>query len=375
MTLAIKLFSVLLNIIYFFFKLFPTGKKVTMLSRQSDTPSKEFLMIEEKLREKDNAVKVVKLCRTLDGGIASSLTNKFKYGLHMFTQMYNIATSQVILLDSYCIAASLLKHKKSLTVIQMWHSMGTMKKFGYTSLDSEEGTKSEIARAMTMHENYDYVFASAEAYKEHLAKGFNVDINKIVTMPLPRLDMLKSDDYKRKTKNAIYEIYPELKEKPVILYCPTFRKDEGEFQLALNKLINCVDFSKYNFVVKLHPLSKIALNDKIIQAEEFSSFDLFFVSDYVISDYSCIVYEAAVLNLPIYFYNFDMGRYLKNRGLAIDYYKELPGIISPEPKEITEAIESGKYDMKRLASFRDKYIRDTASATGDIADFILKFVK
>lgn len=81
------------------------------------------------------------------------------------------------------------------------------------------------------------------------------------------------------------------------------------------------------------------------------------------------------MNLPIYFYNFDMGRYLKNRGLAIDYYKELPGIISPEPKEITEAIESGKYDMKRLASFRDKYIRDTASATGDIADFILKFVK
>ena len=68
MTLAIKLFSVLLNIIYFFFKLFPAGKKVTMLSRQSDTPSKEFLMIEEKLREKDNAVKVVKLCRTLDGG-------------------------------------------------------------------------------------------------------------------------------------------------------------------------------------------------------------------------------------------------------------------------------------------------------------------
>lgn len=192
MTLAIKLFSVLLNIIYFFFKLFPAGKKVTMLSRQSDTPSKEFLMIEEKLREKDNAVKVVKLCRTLDGGIASSLTNKFKYGLHMFTQMYNIATSQVILLDSYCIAASLLKHKKSLTVIQMWHSMGTMKKFGYTSLDSEEGTKSEIARAMKMHENYDYVFASAEAYKEHLAKGFNVDINKIVTMPLPRLDMLKN---------------------------------------------------------------------------------------------------------------------------------------------------------------------------------------
>lgn len=375
MILAIKILNVILNIIYFFMKLLPARKKVTMLSRQSDAPSKEFLMIEEEIKKKDNAVKVVKLCRTLDGGIASSFINKLKYGLHMFTQMYHIATSQVILLDSYCIVASMLKHKKGLTIIQMWHSMGTMKKFGYTSLDSEEGTKSEIARAMKMHENYDYVFASAEAYKEHLAKGFNADINKIVTMPLPRLDLLKSGEYKRKTRKELYESYPELKEKPVILYCPTFRKDEREFQAALDKLIKCVDFSKYNFVVKLHPLSKTEVDGRIIQAEQFSSFDLFFVSDYVISDYSCIVYEAAVLNLPLYFYNFDMELYLENRGLAIDYYRELPGVISPEPKEIIEAIESGKYDMKRLASFRDKYIRDTESAACDIADFILNFTR
>ena len=59
---------------------------------------------------------------------------------------------------------------------------------------------------------------------------------------------------------------------------------------------------------------------------KFSTFDmLFLLPTLVISDYSCIVYEAAFLGIPVYFYNFDMDKYLKERGLAIDYYKEIPG--------------------------------------------------
>lgn len=375
MIFAIKTFTVLLNIIYFFIKLLPSCKKVTMLSRQSNTASGDFLMVERELKKRDDSVKVVKLCKTLDGGVNSSFPSKLKYGFHMLNQMYHIATSRVILLDSYCIVASLLKHKRNLTVIQMWHSMGTMKKFGYTALDSEEGSRSELAYAMKMHRNYDYAFASADAYKDHLAKGFDMDKEKIVTMPLPRLDLLKSIEYKEQTKAKIYNKYHKLKEKPVILYCPTFRKDERAFQDALNKLISCIDFEKYNFVVKLHPLSKAKVNEEIIQAEEFSSFDMLFAADYIISDYSCIVYEAAALNLPLYFYNFDMDIYLKNRGLAVDYYAELPGIISSKPEDIISAIENGAYDMDELKAFKNKYIRDTENAAGDIADFILRFVK
>ena len=38
---------------------------------------------------------------------------------------------------------------------------------------------------------------------------------------------------------------------------------------------------------------------------------MLFVADYVISDYSCIVYEAAVRDIPLYFYNYDMEEYIK----------------------------------------------------------------
>lgn len=374
MILIIKIGRLLLNVLYWFIKLIPTQKKVTMISRQSNTPSMEFEAIRSKMHEKYPEVKVVMLCRTLDGGVASTIGNKIKYGFHMLTQMVHIASSAVVLLDSYCIAASILNHKKSLTVIQMWHSMGTMKKFGYTALDTEEGTKRELAVAMRMHHNYDYVFASAEAYKDHLAKGFHCEIEKIHTMPLPRLDFLKDAEYAEKIRRKIYRVYPELQEKPTIVYCPTFRKDEEEFEKALAQLVSAVDQKKYNLVVKIHPLSKAKVDEQVIRATEFSSFEMLFVADYVISDYSCIIYEAAVRNIPLYFYNFDMDLYTGNRGLAIDYENELPGVISGNAAEIVKAIEEGSYDMEELERFTRKYVHPTEHATEDIADFIRKYI-
>ncbi len=359
-----------LNVLYSFIKLLPAKKKVTMISRQSNIPSDEFKLIKRGIKLRDESVKVVFLCHTLDGGVNSTFSDKVKYGFHMITQMIHIATSKVVILDTYCMVISILKHKKSLKVIQMWHSMGTMKKFGYTALDTEEGSRSKLAYAMKMHSNYDYIFASSEVYKDHLAQGFHCDIKKIITMPLPRLDLLNSEKYAQKVRGRIYGKYPELREKPVILYCPTFRKHEEEFSEALKDLADVIDYDRYHFVVKLHPLSNTVVDDKIIQADGFTSFEMLFAADYVISDYSCIVYEAAVRRIPLYFYNFDMDLYTDGRGLAVDYYKELPGVISKDAKEIITAIESGDYDMEELVKFSDKYVVPTKHATRDIVEFV-----
>lgn len=357
-----------LNVIYTFIKLFPTQNKIVMLSRQSNIPSMEFRMLRDEILKQDEKIKVVLLSKML----GDSIRSKAGYCLHLFTQMYHIATAKVVILDSYCIAVSVLKHKKSLKVIQMWHSMGTMKKFGYSALDTEEGSGHDLAYTMKMHRNYDYIFASSEAYKEDLAKGFNYGTEKIITMPLPRVDLLKNSDYCKKTRERIYSKYAMLKDKPVILYCPTFRKDERDFARALDGLDKALKGKEYNFVIKLHPLSKVVPPEGCFVAEEFSSFDMLFVADYLISDYSCIVYEAAVKKIPLFFYNFDMQIYEKNRGLAIDYYHELPGVISKDPEEIISAIENQQYDMEKLRKFADKYVAPVNNVTKGIVKFIFK---
>ena len=364
------------KILYSFFKIFPTKNKITMISRQSNEETLDFRLLREEIEKENNKIKVVVLCHKLEGGINASFAEKIKYGMHMLLQMYHIATSKVVILDTYCILISILKHKKSLKVIQMWHSMGTMKKFGYQILDREEGTKKEVANLMKMHKNYDYVFASSMAYSKQLAEGFGCEINKIRIFSLPRVDLLTSEEYKRQITSKIEEKYPKIFTKKNILYCPTFRKDEEQLEKEIYKMIEQIDFEKYNLIIKLHPLSKIEINNKnVIFDKEFESMDMLFIADYVISDYSCIIYEVAILNIPLFFFAFDLQEYLNNRGLTIDYEKEVPGLVSKDAKEIIEAINNNKYNIKLVEQFRKKYVTNTKDCTKKIVEFVKELMK
>ena len=378
MTFIIKFGISILNIIYCLFKLLPVKQRVVMLSRQSNHIPFEFEMLKNELKKENPKVEVKFLCKslgsTLDAGKVSTIICNLSYCLHMFVQMFYLATSKVALTDGYCITICVLKHKKSLKVIQMWHSMGTMKLFGWTALDSEEGSNSKIAKAMHMHENYDYFFASSSAYQKDLANGFRCPLEKARIFPLPRYDLLKDKEYQKNKKIEIYKMYPELADVKVILYCPTFRKDETDLGKALEKLENVVPEGS-KLVIKLHPLSKLKVKTaNAICDDKFSTLEMLFVADYVISDYSCIVYEAAVMGIPLCFYNFDFDLYIGKRGFAIDM-NELPGIISKDASKIMEAISKDAFDKKELKEFADKYVVPTPHATKDIVDFILEIMK
>lgn len=370
MYLAIKFGELLMGFIYTVLKCVTRTKpgKVTFISRQSDEPSLDFQLLNEELKKKH--IETVILCRTLEKSIAGAIP----YCFHMLRQMYHLAGSEALILDGYCIAACVLKHKPSLTIVQIWHSMGTMKEFGYTAMGKKEGSNYKLAKAMKMHCNYDYVLISSKAYADHIAAGFDCSPEKIYTSPLPRMDLLTSEEYAEKKQEEIFEKYPALREKKNILYCPTFRKgDEEGLRHAVETLVSRVDQAHYNLVIKLHPLSQIKIKDAgVLTADEFTTFDMIFISDYVISDYSCVVYEAALRKIPLYFFCFDLDQYEGNRGLAIDYEKECPGVISKDGNRIIDAIESGEYDMEYLKEFTDKYVHPTKHAAKDMADFVVR---
>ena len=369
--LILRIVKVVLNIIYTFIKILPVQNKVVMISRQSNEINKDFKLIGEEI---GNKYKVVYLCRTLDGGVKSKISTRIKYGFHMFTQMYHLATSKVCILDTYCPTVSILNHKKSLKIIQIWHSIGTMKKFGYAIVDKSEGTKLEIANIMKMHKNYDVILCSGEGYREHLTWGFNCSPDLIKIATLPRVDLLNNKKYEKNMVKNITKDYPILTEKKNILYCPTFRKDEKEFNKALNKLIKEIDFKKYNLIVKLHPLSKTIIedNENIINDHKYETFDMLFVADYVISDYSCMIYEAGVRNIPLYFYNFDFKSYNTKRGLALDY-NELPGYTSPNAKELIKSLDK-EYDMKYYKKFMKKYVENTKDCAKKVVEIIDEYM-
>jgi len=209
-----------------------------------------------------------------------------------------------------------------------------------------------------------------------VAEAFNVSLDKMVVMPLPTVDLICNPKYIKANKKKVLDKYPNIKDKKVILYAPTFRKNK-DMTKDIQNLINEVDFDKYNLVIKLHPLSKTIIKDKrVIFDKKFTTIEMAVISDYVITDYSAVVFEIALLNKPIYFYAYDRETYINDRDFYIDYDRDMPGVISERPEDIFEAIENDKYDLKIIKKFANDYIAKVYGGyTANVVNFILNLKK
>lgn len=209
MKYIINILKWILNIVFLFFKVFPVKKKVTFISRQSNQITEDFLMLKNELKISAPDTKLVFLCKKLEGNIL----DKLLYCFHMLMQMYHIATSQVVILDSYCICISILKQRKSLTVIQIWHALGSLKRFGLSIVGEGEGSKKAVAEAMDMHKNYSYILTSSNVCLQYFAEAFGYDHKQMKVMSLPRVDKLTDRNLIDETIRNIYNVYPCFKEK------------------------------------------------------------------------------------------------------------------------------------------------------------------
>lgn len=372
LSFCIYAFKAFARIVYFFMKLFPTQKKVTLISRQSDVPSQDFTLLETCLKQKlQNYSVVVKSKHVND-----SVTDIIKYLPYMLVQMFHISTSELVIIDSYCLPVSILNHKKCLMVFQIWHALGLMKKAGNASIGLYEGRDSNLSTQLHMHRGYTHILVSSMRCKRPMLDVFGYEesenarsdscIPEIVVGALPRTDLLLSSDYSRKVRNRFYKVYPELLNRQIVLYAPTSRKDSTLLENKMNELVEAVDRVNKNgasisLLIKFHPLqnenrSCDYAKNVLLMNEEFSSVELAMVSEACISDYSSIIYEFIILEKPVYFYAFDLECYKNERGLFIDYENEIPGELFSEADELIGSVVNRNYSLKHQKDFLQKYV-------------------
>lgn len=359
-------------IIYFFIKLFTKQKKqVYLLSRQFNSPSINYQIIIDELK-KDNIPYKVK-CKKISSSINdsmrtqghysntfnlikkvfSNLKSTLSYYFSLYDQMVSIASSKVIIVDGYNLPVSLLKHKKGTKVIQMWHALGAIKKFGYQSIGKVDGINPTVARILKMHANYDYVISGSEGMNKYFAEAFNVPIEKVLAIGTPSIEFLKKKD--NKITKKIKEKYPALKNKINVLYSPTFRNEKN---YNYEELINNTDFTKVNLIITNHFKVEERANDPRvinINSNEFQTFDILKIVDYVITDYSALMIDAAVINKKILLYVYDYDEYKKNNGVNLDLLNDFPTIAYQDAKKLMNVINKNKYDIKAYHEFQKKY--------------------
>ena len=227
------------------------------------------------------------------------------------------------------------------------------------------------------HYRYDCSCAQSECEAQLQTTMFGLKIDQILLSGYPKNDALANCtcEMRNKIRNALN--IPE--DKTVILYAPTYREQ------GISQTNTPVDFSKWEEVLgedylvlyRAHPVNSeqmvINASDKFIRNMSFypDNVDLMIASDILISDYSGIFFEFAVLNRPMYCFAYDYETYVAERGLYFDIRKILPGGDLTQ-EEILLSIKNGltQDEKNKLADFREKYVKYYGNATAEAVNKI-----
>lgn len=339
-----------------------TQNKLVWLSRQSDEKSLDMCLLEKAISELSPETKQVFRLRRLKDESSLSLS----YIFAIFKDMFEIASAKVVITDTYSIPVSCLNHKKDLTVIQLWHALGAVKKFSLQSVGKNQGRNSAISEALCMHKNYDYVIAPSQKAAEFYCEAFGCSADNIKIATLPRVDLLLDGVIK---KEQFLNENPEFINQNIVLYLPTFRDDD--LKITQNILKSFEGVEGVRLLLSAHPLSETA---KILGSGfngDYTTQDLMKIADEIITDYSACAFEAALLNKPLWFYIPDYSEYKFERGLNVDLKAEMEIACFEDSEELINAILKSDYNYSLLNSFKNKYVENQGT---DNARLLAEFI-
>lgn len=360
--------------------LFPMRDRVVFLSRQSSSLSLDYAMLVKELEARLPASQI-RICLA-----APESQGMAKFALNMLAQLWFARTSKVCIIDGYSPVVSIPAARKGRTVIQLWHALGAVKKFGLQALDTPSGRSSQEARVGCMHEKYDVIIAAGLGAVDAYAEAFGYAREDIAATGLPRMDYLLNPDAnspRRESAHAISTKNPDLANGlRNVLYAPTFRKgtDDPEWlSHSIEDLSRELEGKGVNLIVTGHPLQKgfdetlLDRFDCLKFVSGASTIDLIELADCVITDYSAVAFEAAVAGIGVYFYVPDIEEYRVSPGLNIDPITEFPDAASADAVELASMVLAGLATGRNSSfdSFVKAYFEGvTYGSTSRLADLV-----
>lgn len=351
------------------------NNKITFISLRRDDISGNFAFVYNKIKDDEN----LKIDFILNEHTIAEMSFK---EIRTFTKA--CATSKVVILDEFTPQIHYIDLKPQTKLIQLWHACGAFKTFGFTRLSKPQGSPQPTRN----HRSYDYVTVSSTYCKKCHSEGFGISTDNVVATGIPRTDVFFDEDYKNKAREKFFTAHPNFKGKKIVLFAPTFRGMVKETAFYPTEMFDLnVVCSKlpddYVFIIKHHPFVNDRqsipkkFKDRIIDLSEDNELnDLLFVSDAIITDYSSLVFEASLLDIPMVFYVFDLEKYINERDFYFDFKLFAPGKIVYSQEQLIEVIKQEDYCTEKIKPFADMFFdyRDGKS-TERVVKLIYKNLK
>ncbi|MCY9010354.1 CDP-glycerol glycerophosphotransferase family protein [Bacillus inaquosorum] len=389
-----KLLTKIYSILFFLIGKLPKNKKKIMfesyLGKQYSCNPRaifEYLKREENHYQYEMIWSVNKKHEKVFKELGLKYSNRFSV-----SWLWNMATAKYWITNSRL--PLWLPKPKSTMYIQTWHGTPLKK----LANDMEEvhmpGTNTEKYKQNFTKESSKWdILISPNKYSTKIFRSAFKYRQSILETGYPRNDILSSKD----TETYINEIKKQLniqKEKKIILYAPTWRDDsyftKGSYKFNLEldlKLFKEQLGDKAVILLRMHYLVTQNFNLKeyegfVLNVTNYPDIrDLYLISDMLITDYSSVFFDFAILKKPIVFFVYDIENYRdKLRGFYFNIEKLAPGPIVKTNKElikeIKESLQNSPFLKNNYENFHNEYCElEDGNATKRVVESLFSKTK
>jgi teichoic acid ribitol-phosphate primase len=349
-------------------RLLPIRRRVVLATSHADRLGGNLVAIRDELGRRMPSERVVVFAfrhRSGMGGRIAALWHALRSGFHL-------ATARVFVVDDYFFALYVIHPRPGTIRVQVWHAAGAFKRFGYSVLDRSFGADEALVERVPIHANYDLCLVSAAAVAPHYAEAFRVPLDRFTSaVGVPRTDLFFDDARRARVEADVRRRYRIPAGRRVVLYAPTFRGDsvtaarDAEF-LDLRALADVIG-DDHVVLLRLHPFirRRTTLDPDLagfaVDVSDHPDInELMLVSDVLVTDYSSVIFEFALLGRPIAFLAPDREAYVGERGFYLDFPADMPGPVFETTTALAAYLRAGTFDTARVEAF--------ARASFDLAD-------
>ncbi|WP_434566500.1 CDP-glycerol glycerophosphotransferase family protein [Vibrio chagasii] len=288
------------------------------------------------------------------------------------TNEYFKAYKESLIWVTNCRLPKLIHKSKPQTYVQCWH--GTpIKKLGCDITVTEDTSISPLARSYIYQQqskSIDLFLSPSEYATEKFKSAFFLEQCQLLECGYPRSDRLVNGLEQARVRD-IKRLLGVQEGKKVVLYAPTYRDsmfsdshNEVINTRNLNKRVNEISRSAGGAVVLYRGhyfTSTLVADESVIDVSNYNDVnDILSITDILITDYSSLIFDFALLERPIICYLYDVDSYVsKSRGAYLEIDETFPCFRAYSDKDLydqLQAVLSGiSLDLCIYSNFNRKY--------------------
>lgn len=252
------------------------------------------------------------------------------------------------------------KRKKQI-YIQVWHGLIGIKLVEGQVSDKLSENYCKIARLDS--QATDVLVAPCKRYELIMKKFFWIAPEKVKYLGAPEFDALYKKDFSKKKRDI--RISLGVDNKKILLYAPTFRSNNkyDYFSIDFSKVLSTLTLKfggEWVLAIRMHPnigsVNHKTIKCPVIDVTKYDDCqDLIIVSDALITDYSSIVFNSAIIHVPSFIHATDLKEYMNERDFELPF-ESLPFPISQTDDELLSNIID--YSVEKYNPRYDSFLSD-----------------